>query len=99
MRTAQAFTACDAYAAHKATGKASAQCDRILSFIEARGGDWSIGEVAQALVLEKSTVSARMNELLATGELEAKQNRKDRVSGITVRPVGLPVLGQMELIA
>jgi hypothetical protein len=40
-----------------------------------------------------------MNELLATGELEAKPNRKDRVSGITVRPVGLPVMGQMELIA
>ena len=99
MRTAQQFTACDAYAVHQATGKASAQCARILDFIESRGGDWSIGEVAQMLVLEKSTVSARMNELLATGELEARPNRKDRVSGITVRPVGLPAMGQMELIA
>ena len=99
MRIAQSFTSCDAYAAHHATGKASAQCARILGFIASRGGDWSIGEVAHALGLEKSTVSARMNELLATGELEAKPNRNDRVSGITVRPVGLPVMGQMELIA
>lgn len=99
MRIAQSFTACDAYAAHHATGKASAQCARILGFIASRGGSWSIGEVAHALGLEKSTVSARMNELLATGELEAKPNRKDRRSGITVRPVGLPVMGQMELIA
>lgn len=99
MRIAQSFTACDAYAAHHATGKASAQCARILGFIASRGGSWSIGEVAHALGLEKSTVSARMNELLATGELEAKPNRKDRVSGITVRPVGLPVKGQGELFA
>jgi DNA-binding MarR family transcriptional regulator len=99
MRIAQQFTACDAYAAHHATGKASAQCARILGFIAAnRGMDWSIGEVAHFLSMEKSTVSARIRELLDADELEAKPNRKDRRSNITVRPVGLPVMGQMELI-
>lgn len=98
MRTAQQFTACDAYAAHKASGKASAQCARILAFIEARGGDWSIGEVAHALGLEKSTVSARMNELIEAGSLVEKCRRRDRRSGITVRAVGLPA-GNLELFA
>lgn len=90
MRIAQAVTAADAYDLHKSSGKASAQCARILGFIETRGGDWSIGEIAHALKLEKSTVSARINELLADEILEAKSHRKDRRSGITVRPVGLP---------
>lgn len=99
MRIAQQFTACDAYAAHRASGKASAQQARILAFIEAHGGDWSIGELAHALALEKSTVSARLRELLDEEKLEAKPNRKDRWSGIMVRPVGLPVKGQQELFA
>jgi len=63
----------------------------ILSFIAARGGDWSIGELAKALDLEKSTVSARVNELLHdTKELVELPKRKDRVSGVTVRPIALP---------
>ena len=66
--------------------------------ITARGGDWSIGELAKAMDLQKSTVSARLNELLNdTKELVERPKRKDRVSGITVRPVGLPVIGQGEL--
>lgn len=98
MRIAQQFTACDSYQALQSSGKASAQCARILAFFTVHGGAWSIGELAHALELEKSTVSARLNELLATGQLEAKPNRKDRRSHITVRPVGLPVTN-MELFA
>lgn len=94
----QAPTACDAYDAHRASGLGSQQRATILTFIKNSGGDWSIGEIAHALGLEKSTVSARIRELLDADELEAKPNRKDRRSGITVRPVGLPVMGQMELI-
>lgn len=98
MRIAQQFTACDAYQAHRSTGKAGAQRTRILEFIEARGGDWSIGEIAKALTMEKSTASARINELLnETGDLVEKAKRKDRYSGITIRPVGLPVVGQGNL--
>lgn len=99
MRIDQAPTACDAFHAHRASGMGTQQRALILAFIRERGGGWSIGELAHVLDLQKSTVSARVNELLATEELEAKPNRKDRRSGITVRPVGLPVMGQMELIA
>ena len=62
-----------------------------MSFIAARGGDWSIGELAKSLNLEKSTVSARVFELLHdTKELVECPKRKDRESGVTVRPVSLP---------
>lgn len=97
MRIAQQFTACDAFQAHHASGKASAQCVRIVAFIRDRGGDWSIGEIAHALGLEKSTVSARMNELVEAGTPAVKCRRRDRRSGITVRAVGLPVVGQGRL--
>ena len=38
------------------------------------------------------------NELLKeTKELVERPKRKDRISGITIRPVGLPVIGQGEM--
>ncbi len=89
MRTQVAETSVLAFYAHQ--GRSVAQRERILSFIKTRGGDWSIGEIASSLMLEKSTVSARINELLATGELEVRNKRKDHVSSVLVRPVGLPV--------
>ena len=79
-------------------GQSAAQRARILAFITARGGDWSIGELAKAMDLQKSTVSARLNELLNdTKDLVERPKRKDRISGITIRPVGLPIVGQGEL--
>jgi DNA-binding MarR family transcriptional regulator len=91
-------TSRDAFHDHRESGKSAQQRNRILAFIKSRGGDWSIGELAQALTLQKSTVSARVNELLNdTKELVKKTRRKDRISGITIRPVGLPVDGQQEL--
>jgi predicted ArsR family transcriptional regulator len=96
MRIDQQPTACDAF--HARRGQSAAQRNRILAFIKARGGDWSIGELAQALTLQKSTVSARVNELLNdTKELVECEKRPDRVSGIRVRPVTLPKAGQGEL--
>ena len=96
MRIAQAITAADAYDKHRTSGQSAQQRNRILEFVKERGGDWSIGELA--LTLQKSTVSARVNELLNdTGELVEKTRRKDRLSGITIRPVGLPVKGQGRL--
>jgi len=76
--------------AHTGTGRARGQSLRILNHIRGAGGDWSIGELAQALSMDKSTVSARVHELLNEGhELVARPRRKDRVSGVLVRPVGL----------
>ena len=87
----QAPTACNAFRAHADSGLASGQRAKILCFIERRGGSWSIGEFADALSMQKSTVSARLNEMLnETGELVAKPKRKDRLTNITIRPVGLP---------
>lgn len=95
MRIAQQFTACDAFHAH--TGKAG-QRAVIMAHIKASGGDWTIGELARALGMEKSTVSARLNELLyETHQAVEKPRRKDRISGITIRPIGLPVVGQGRL--
>lgn len=89
-------TSCEAFHAHQS--KSSAQRSRIMAFVMKRGGDWSIGELAHALGLEKSTVSARLNELLyETKELVERPKRKDRISGITIRPVALPIVGQGEL--
>ncbi len=95
MRTAVRETSIDAFHAH---GSMSAQQrDRILAFVRSRGGDWSIGEIARAMNLQKSTVSARINELVnETGELEERPRRKDRISNITIRPVALPAV-QLDL--
>lgn len=94
----QAPTACDAFHARSESGLASGQRNTILRFIEASGGSWSIGELAAALEMQKSTVSARLNEMLNEfGMLVAKSKRKDRLSGITIRPVWLPAK-QLELL-
>lgn len=91
MRTAVTDTSIDAYHAHRARGMLSEQHCKILHHIRQNGGDWSIGELAQALNMEKSTVSARLNELLnETRQVVAAPKRKDRVSGVRVRPVRLP---------
>ena len=97
MRVNQHSTAIDAYHAHHASGKAQAQQSRILDFIESSGGDWSIGEIAHMLGMEKSTVSGRINEMLANGSLVEKPRRKCARSRIKIRPVGLPVK-QLELL-
>lgn len=98
MRIAQAPTACDAFHAHSENGLASGQRSKIICFIETNGGSWSIGELAEALGMQKSTVSARLNEMLNQFcMLVEKPKRKDRLSNITIRPVGLPAK-QLELL-
>lgn len=91
MRIAQQQTACDAFHAHSENGLANGQRQSIMAFIESNGGSWSIGEPAEALKMQKSTVSARLNEMLNEfGMLVVKAKRKDRLSNITIRPVGFP---------
>ena len=95
MLTAVRDTSVEAFHAHR--GISVQQRGRILAFVKARGGSWSIGEIAHALNMQKSTVSARVHELVhETGELVEREKRKDRISGITIRPVGLPP-GQCDL--
>ncbi len=93
MHTAVRETSIDAFYLH--APKSAQQRVRIVEFVRSRGGDWSIGEIARALEMEKSTVSARVNELLNDSqELIERPKRRDRISGITIRPVALPALGQ-----
>lgn len=99
MKTCVALTSVDAFHANTESGLGAKQREKILSFIEGEQfnkRDWSIGELAHALGMEKSTVSARVNELLYEGDkpLVECPRRRDRRSGITIRPVGLPVIGQ-----
>ena len=94
----QQATAIAACHAHDASGLSSAQRHLVVGFIGQRGGSWSIGELAGALGMQKSTISARVNECLNEfGLLVVKAKRKDRISQITVRPIGLPVK-QLELL-
>ncbi len=61
--------------------------ERIYRWIKDHKGDWSIGEVANVLRLDKSTVSGRINELLAAGALVEAPHRKDHITGRACRPV------------
>ena len=89
MLIQQTQTSIDSYHGHHS--KSAAQRTRVLAFIETRGGSWSIGELSAAMGLQKSTLAARINELLyETRQVVELQKRKDRVSGVMVRPVGLP---------
>jgi hypothetical protein len=100
MQTAVQSTSVAAYREHEGTGKAAGQRAHILAYITSHGGDWTICELARAMGLEKSTVSARIWECLnETHELEEAPKRKDRHSGITARPVRLPINGQKELFS
>lgn len=44
--------------------------------------DWNIADLAHALGLERSTVSARMNELREFGELEFTTKKASHTTGI-----------------
>lgn len=91
MKIAQEVTAIEAFDARTAAGMPKVQRAKIVAFIAEQGGDWSIGEIADAMNMERSTVSARINELIYEyGRLEARPSRKDKRSGITVRPVAIP---------
>lgn len=99
MKINQTDTSCAAFHTHAESGMWARQREKILSFIEGEQfnkRDWSIGELAHALGMEKSTVSARVNELLYEGDTPLVEcpRRRDRRSGIEIRPVGLPVIGQ-----
>lgn len=91
MKTAVRSTSIDAYQDHEHAGRGARQRERIINLFEsAPRRTWSIGEAAKALGMEKSTVSARFNELKAAHEIEERAKRPDLVSGVRVTPCGLP---------
>jgi predicted ArsR family transcriptional regulator len=61
---------------------ASSQYTLILSLMR-EGGEWCIADCARELHLERSTVSARFNELRNMGKLEYAGKRPSQATGIT----------------
>lgn len=91
MRTAVTETSIDAYRSPDMRSTAKLQCDRIVEFVE-RTGTATIAEIAQALHIEKSSVSGRRNELIAAGRLVLADERKCSVTGRYVQCVKVPTL-------
>lgn len=88
MRTAVAETSINAYRGIVPSFK-NGQESAILDHV-AKHGESTIGEIAHALRMEKSTVSARQNSLRKLGYLVQGAVRKCRISGINCTPVKLP---------
>ena len=91
MRTNVTETSIDAYHSRSRRTIGQAQCDRIVEYVE-RAGTATIAEIAQALHIEKSSVSARRNELIAAGRLVLTDDRKCAVTGRYVQCVKLPTV-------
>jgi len=89
MRTAVTDTSIDAYHSRSRRTAGQLQCDRIAEYVE-RAGTATIAEIAEALTMEKSSVSARRNELIAAGRLVLTDDRKCTVTGRYVQCVKLP---------
>lgn len=89
MRTAVAETSIRTYHDRVVPEFESSQAGIILEFI-ARCGESTIGEIAKALRMEKSTVSARQNKLRKDGLLVFGAVRRCRVSGVSCTPLKLP---------
>lgn len=88
MKTAVQSTSIACYHAHVPNFE-QPQESRLLAFI-VQNGESTIGEMAHALGMEKSTVSARQNALREAGYLIFGLPRKCRVSGVTCKPLRLP---------
>jgi len=97
MRIEATFTQIESFHNHVANGGAKHQRSKILEIFNSYGGNWSIGELAKFMKMDKSTISARINELLKTEELIDLPKRRDLISGVLIRPVALP-RKQLELI-
>lgn len=55
--------------------------------VMARGCTYTIGELADFLGLQKSTVSARRNEMIAAGLIKHGKNRPCKISNVTCQTV------------
>jgi hypothetical protein len=89
MGTNVAASSIDAYHSRSRRTAGQLQCDRIVEYVE-RAGTATIAEIAQALDMEKSSVSARRNELIAAQRLVLSDDRKCTVTGRYVQCVKLP---------
>lgn len=98
MRINQSETACDHFhfVVESITGPSLR--DRIVAYMQEypRKPDWSIAELAHGMGLEKSTVSARRNELLHLYILERGEKRHCSITGVKVETVRIKKNAQVE---
>lgn len=76
-------TQLNAYAAIISTGKANSQREQILRFLQRVGDSLTLNEISEYTLIRLSSVSARVNELVAMKELIAAGKRKDRLTNRT----------------
>ena len=91
MLIKQADTAIDHFHAVVKDDLAPSQIEAIRNFIEGhpRKPDWTIGELAWGMGIDKSTISARRNQMLKLRILERGEKRACSISGITCETVKL----------
>jgi len=76
-------TSLDAYLRIQQTGIADTQRDRIMMLLRYAPEPMTNREIASALGLEPSTVSARRNELMRMGLIRLAGRRRCSISGYT----------------
>lgn len=76
-------TSIEAYYAHKASGKMSAQAQKVLDAIIQLPLP-SNADIGKAIGIPNSTVSARTNELKSQGKIRKAGKKRDPITGTTV---------------
>lgn len=84
MRTAIRETSRAAYQDLRESGRVTSSQQAILSAMRP-GRDYSLSELAAMTGIEKSSVSGRINELLASGQVVISRMRACKITGKTVR--------------
>jgi|ERR1017187_8595611 hypothetical protein len=91
MKINQAPTACNHFNLVVSDALAPSMHERIANYMAGhpRKPDWTIGELAFGMELEKSTISARRREMIDQGILEMSEKRTCSISGIRCETVRL----------
>lgn len=91
MKIQQADTAVNHFHLVVSNALAPSLIERIRNFIEGhpRKPDWTIGELAWGIAIDKSTISARRNEMLKLNIFERGEKRCCSISGIRCETVKL----------
>jgi len=86
MKTNAASTSIDNYHAQVVGSIAPNQQARILAVMQA-GRDYSMCELGRLTGIDKSSISARLNQMCKDGTLEHGQRRECSISRVSIRPV------------
>ena len=89
MRTQVTQESIDAFHQHRASGKLSAQQERVMLYLHKwpRILGYSLQELSGHMGIAVHVLSARVNELIKLRYLERTDKRRCTVSGASVRPV------------